>query len=112
MQDDKAQAWFTLADHDAIEKKIAATFGKTFMDYNGYSMNNMEQFGRRMLENYTIQSQLKSMMVPLIDQMIGDGLQRNLRIDHFTDHHMHHLRYRVSYKGTVIIEQEVNLRGY
>lgn len=112
MQDDKATAWFTLADHDAIEKKIAATFGKTFMDYNGYSMNNMEQFGRRMLENYTIQSQLKSMMLSSFEDALGQSLQRNLRIDHFTDHHMHRLRYRISYKGTVIIEQEVNLRGY
>ena len=112
MQDDKATAWFTLADHDAIEKKIAATFAKTFMEYNRYSMNNMEQFGRRMLENYQVQNRMKDMMVPLIDQMIGDGLQRNLRIDHYTDHHRHSLRYRVSYKGSVIIEQEVNLRGY
>lgn len=112
MQDDKATAWLTLADHDAIEKKIAATFGKTFMEYNGYSTNNMEQFGRRMLDNYTIQSHLKSMMGVLIEGLIGDCLQRNLRIDHYTDHHMHRLRYRVSYKGTAIIEQEVNLRGF
>lgn len=112
MENGKATAWLTLADADAVEKKIAATFGKTFMEYNGYSTNNMERFGRRMLENYTIQMHLKSMMGALVEDALGQSLQRNLRIDHFTDHHMHRLRYRVSYKGTVIIEEEVNLRGY
>lgn len=112
MQDDKATAWFTLADADAIDRKIAASFAKTFMDYDMYSQGNMQQFGQRMLENYQVQNRMKDMMIPLVEELIGSCLQRNLRIDHYTDHHRHSLRYRVSYKGTVIIEQQVNLRGY
>lgn len=112
MENDKATAWLTLADADAVDKRVLDIIARALHGYNVDNMDNQKQLGMSLLMNFAVQNYLKDMMIPLIHNEIGNGLKNNLRIDYQTSQARQVAHYRISYGPTVVLEQAINLRGY
>lgn len=112
MADDKATAWLTLADADAVDKRVLDIIARSLRGYNADNLENQKQLGMSLLHNFAVQNYLKDMLIPLIHNEIGNGLKNNLRIDYQTSYAQQVARYRISYGPTVVLEQAINLRGY
>lgn len=112
MENDKATAWLTLADADAVDKRVLDCIRRSLHGYNVENLENQKQLGLDLLSNFAVRNYLKDILITLIHSEIGNALKENLRIDYQTSHARQVAHYRISYGNNVVLEQAINLRGY
>jgi hypothetical protein len=104
MQDDKATAWLTLADADAIEQKVLNVLGNALNN-----PSNQHLLADHICNNYNFQMRIKALVEPTIRQTISDEMQRNFKIDHYYEQWNRTVGYRIRYGNTVIQTEQIKL---
>lgn len=108
MGNDKATAWLTLADADAVDKRVLDIIARALHGYNVDNMDNQKQLGMALLMNFAVNQHLRGLMLDTLMQEITT----NLRMDTYLDPHHQNLHIRLTYKGNGVTQQTVNLRRY
>ncbi len=112
MGNDKATAWLTLADADAVDTRVLSVLDRALFGYTGHSLDNQQRLGTALLDNYVVQTKLNGMTQYRMEDIIRNELCNHLRIDtHLDPHHMN-LHIRLAYKSTSVSQQTINLRRY
>ena len=104
MQDDKATAWLTLADADAIEQRVLNVLGNALNN-----PSNQHLIADRIFSNYNFQMRIKGLIEPTIRQTISDEMRNNFKVDHYYDQWNRTAGYRISYGTNVIAQQQIKL---
>lgn len=104
MQDDKATAWLTLADADAIEQKVLDVLGNALNN-----PSNQHLIVEHLFNNYNFQMRLRSMTESSMRLLISDEMRNNFKVDHYYDQWNRTAGYRISYGSNVIAQQQIKL---
>ena len=105
MQDDKATAWLTLADADAVEQKVLDVINRALTDVNSLGSPVMYGVVNKLCSDYTFQMRIKGLIEPTIRQTISDEMRMNFKIEHYYEQWNRTAGYRVRY-GTNVIQTE------
>ncbi len=105
MQDDKATAWLTLADADAIEQKVLDVINRALMDASSLGSTVMYGIVNKLCADYNFQMRIKNIVEPTIRQTMAHEMRNNFKVDHYYESWNRAAGYRIRY-GDAIIQQE------
>jgi hypothetical protein len=109
MENDKATAWLTLADADAVEQKVLDVLGKALLDYSTSSSDNLARLAIRIVDDYSFQMRMKGLLEPIVHQAISDGMRNNFKVEHYYEQYRREAGYRISYGQHVITQQNIKI---
>ena len=109
MENDKAYAWLTLADADAVEAKVVDVIQKLLNGDSDESRQNLNGLGTRLGYSFTLANMIFNSLQPQINNMIRDGLAQNFRIDHFYESYNRTAGYRIRYGGYTIQTEQIKM---
>ena len=104
MENDKAKAWLTLADADAVEQKVLDVMGRAFMN-----PSNMHLIADQLTSHYNFQMRIKNMVEPTIRQTMVDEMRNNFKVEHYYEQYRREAGYRISYGQHVITQQNIKI---
>lgn len=108
MENDKATAWLTLADADAVEDKVIDVLNKLFGDGVG-SNSNVDGLAQRIAHSFVIQNTIAGYLRPQIQGMIKDAVTQNFKIDHYYESWNRTAGYRIRYGDHVIQTEQIKI---
>jgi hypothetical protein len=111
MADDKAKAWLTLADADAVEAKVVDVVNRMFSGDHPHVVPNLEAFAQRLSGSFQMQNAIASYIGPQIRQTIREEVKNNLRVDHYYEQYNRTAGYRIRYGNDVIQQEQIKI-GY
>lgn len=109
MENDKAAAWLTLADADAVEQKVIDVIRQLLEGNTEESRQNLNDLGTRLGYSFTLANMIFNSLQPQINNMIRDGLTQNFKIDHFYEPYNRTAGYRIRYGDRVIQTEQIKL---
>lgn len=111
MENDKATAWLTLADADAVEQKVVDVIRQLLEGGTQESRQNLNDLGSRLGYSYTLANMVFNNLQQQIQSMLQNEICNNLRMDMYIDQYNQNLHVRLNYKGNGVTQQTINLRG-
>ena len=109
MENDKATAWLTLADADAVEAKVIDVLNKAFEGDHPHVRNNRDELARRLASSFQLQIAVASYITPQVQQMIRDDIRNNLRVEHYYEQWNRTAGYRIRYGNDVIQTEQIKI---
>jgi hypothetical protein len=104
MENDKAKAWLTLADADAVEQKVLNVLGNALNN-----PSNQHLIADHLFNNYNFQTRFRSLVEPIIRQTISDEMRMNFRVEHYYEKWNSTAGYRIRYGTNVIQTEQIKL---
>lgn len=111
MENDKATAWLTLADADAVENKVVDVIRQLLDGSTEESRQNLNDLGTRLGQSFTMSNMILNNLQQQIQNMLRDEICNNLRMESYLDPHHRNLHIRLHYRGNGVTHQTINLRG-
>ncbi len=111
MENDKATAWLTLADADAVEQKVVDIVNRLFGADNQFARNNSDELARRLSHSFHLQNAVANYVLPQVRSLIAEEMRINFKVDHYYDQWNRTAGYRILYGSNVIAQQQIKL-GY
>lgn len=108
MENDKATAWFTLADADAIEQKVLKVLDRILLDPSTNNAN-ISKLATRIADDFYFQSRLRGWVEPEINKGVRDGIKNNLRVEHYYEAWNRTAGYRIRYSSDIIQQEQIKL---
>jgi hypothetical protein len=109
MGNDKATAWLTLADADAVEQKVLDTIAKALMESNALNQGIMYRVVDKLCVDFNFQMRIKNMVEPIIRQTMSDEMRNNFKVEHYYEQYNRQAGYRISYGQHVITQQNIKI---
>ena len=104
MQDDKAKAWLTLADADAVEQKVLEVVCRVF-----FTPSNTHLIADQLTNNYNFQMRIKGLVEPTIRQTMAHEMRNNFKVEHYYESWNRTAGYRIRYGDTIIQTEQIKL---
>lgn len=105
----KAKAWLTLADADAVEAKVLDTLAKALIEPNALSSGVMYPIVDKLCMDYNFQNRIRNMVEPIIRQTMLDEMRNNFKVEHYYEQYNRQAGYRISYGQHVITQQNIKI---
>lgn len=109
MENDKAVAWLTLADADAVENKVVDVIRQLLDGSTEESRQNLNDLGNRLGTSYTLSNMIFNNLRPQIQGMIKDAVTQNFKIDHYYESWNRTAGYRIRYGDHVIQTEQIKI---
>lgn len=109
MENDKAAAWLTLADADAVEQKVIDVIRQLLEGNTEESRQNLNDLGNRLGTSYTMSNMILNSLQPQISNMIRDSIMQNFRVEHYYETWNRTAGYRIRYGSNVIQQEQIKL---
>jgi hypothetical protein len=102
MQDDKATAWLTLADADAIEQKVLDVMGRAFAA-------NVDALALKLAGSFHLQNSVAGYVLPQVRSLIAGEMRNNFKVEHYYEQWNRTAGYRIRYGDTIIQTEQIKL---
>ena len=109
MENDKATAWLTLADADAVEQKVVDIVNRLFGADNQFARNNSDELARRLSHSFHLQNAVANHVLPQVRTLIAEEVRMNFKIEHYYESWNRTAGYRVRYGSNVIQTEQIKL---